>query len=92
MHIISVCSAYCGGLWLVALFGMAEMSKQLGNKGKTQEYSLLFERAVKSFEHKLWNGKFYKFDCNKSNDNVIMSDQLCGHWYLRCSGFGYEVS
>ncbi|GJQ71601.1 hypothetical protein Trydic_g11303 [Trypoxylus dichotomus] len=84
-------SSYCGGLWIVALFGMTKMSENLNKREKEQEYSLLLHKGLKSFNDKLWNGRFYKFDCNKKNDNIIMSDQLCGHWYFRCSGFEYEL-
>ncbi|GJQ72624.1 hypothetical protein Trydic_g1288 [Trypoxylus dichotomus] len=84
-------SAYCAGLWLVALFAMNKICDKLNKKGKSQVYSLLFRKALKSFNNKLWNGKFYRFDCDKKNETLIMADQLCGHWYQRCSGFGYEI-
>lgn len=85
-------SAYCGGLWLAAVFAMKVMSEKLNKRGRAQEYSLLYKKATKSFDNKLWNGKFYKFDCDEKNKDIIMSDQLCGHWYLKCSGYNYEVS
>lgn len=86
-------SAYCGGLWLAALHGMANMSENLNKKSKFEEYSLLLQRGTKAFEQKLWNGKFYKFDCGSTkHGEIIMADQLCGYWYLRCSGVTNWVS
>lgn len=71
---------------------MVDMSQRLKNNDKEREYSTMLQAGKKSFEHKLWNGKFYKFDCeNQTNGETIMADQLCGHWYLSCCGFDYEV-
>lgn len=83
-------SAYCGGLWLAALYGMVIITKELDKATDTKVYSALLEKAKKAFESKLWNGKYYNFDCSE-NAASIMADQLCGHWYLRSCGFKYEV-
>nr|XP_022910294.1 non-lysosomal glucosylceramidase [Onthophagus taurus] len=85
-------SAYCGGLWLSAIYSMMEITKVLGKSDDYDFYKEIFDRGQKSFEKKLWNGKFYNFDCGSKNPSeTIMSDQLCGHWYLRTSGLKYEV-
>jgi non-lysosomal glucosylceramidase len=52
------------------------------------KYSSILTRAKKSYDEKLWNGKYYNFDSYK---NIIMSDMCCGHWYLRSSGFEHEA-
>lgn len=83
-------SAYCGGMWLAALYCMTVMCDVLGMEDDKKNFEDLLERGKKSFNEKVWNGKYYKFD-QSSNGNTIMSDQLCGHWYLRCSGLQYEV-
>ncbi|KAF2897843.1 hypothetical protein ILUMI_08327 [Ignelater luminosus] len=83
-------SAYCGGLWLAALYGMITIAQALNKTNDVKIYTILLEKAKKAFETKLWNGKYYNFDCS-DNATSVMSDQLCGHWYLRSCGFKYEV-
>ncbi len=57
-----------------------------------QKYSLILEKAKQAYDSKLWNGKYYKYDCSNSNYNdSIMSDMCAGHWFLRSSGFKYEA-
>ncbi|XP_046403432.1 non-lysosomal glucosylceramidase [Ischnura elegans] len=85
-------SAYCGSLWLAALQCMIEMSKLMGESDEGDKYLSALEKAQQAFETKLWNGKYYNFDSSKSShSNSIMSDQLCGQWYLRSSGVTKEV-
>lgn len=55
-------------------------------------YSEILEKGKKSFEEKLWNKTYYKFDAASSSKESVMADQLCGHWYLRCCGFDYDVN
>lgn len=56
------------------------------------KYTGILEKGKASFEEKLWNKSYYKFDAASSAKESIMADQLCGHWYLRCCGFDYDVS
>lgn len=56
------------------------------------KYSDILEKGKASYEEKLWNKSYYKFDAASSSKESIMADQLCGHWYLRCCGFDYDVS
>lgn len=56
------------------------------------KYAEILERGKAAFEEKLWNKTYYKFDtASSAKKAVIMADQLCGHWYLRCCGFDYDV-
>lgn len=82
-------SSYCSGLWLAALHCMSVMANLLDQPKDCIKYKTVLEKGKLSFEEKLWTGKFYKFDA--STKNSIMADQLCGHWYLRCCGFDYDV-
>lgn len=82
-------SAYCGSLFLASLHVMSIMADKLGFSDDAKKYSDILERGKKAFEKKLWNGKYYNFDETESKN--IMSDQLCGHWYLRTSGFSHEI-
>ncbi|KAF5292347.1 hypothetical protein FQA39_LY03381 [Lamprigera yunnana] len=88
--VMSGASAYCGGLWLAALYGMVIISRELNKTKDEDKYATLLERAKSAFENKLWNGRYYNFDCSK-NASTIMADQLCGHWYLRSCDLEYEV-
>ncbi|GAB0086442.1 Non-lysosomal glucosylceramidase [Sergentomyia squamirostris] len=84
-------SSYCGGLWLASLHCMAVMANKMDQPEECIKYTDILEKGKASFEEKLWNGKFYRFDTAPHNKDTIMSDQLCGHWYLKCSGFDYEL-
>lgn len=85
-------SAYCGGLWLASLFAMTKIAERLDKQEDQKTFNDLLQKGKQSFEEKLWNGIYYNFDCSDLEKKSIMADQLCGHWYMRGSGFGYEVS
>ncbi|XP_063225117.1 non-lysosomal glucosylceramidase isoform X3 [Bacillus rossius redtenbacheri] len=85
-------SAYCGGLWLAALFSMGKMADKVGETGVAARYRAILVKAKQALQEKLWNGSYYNFDCSgTSRSNTIMADQLCGHWYLRASGVSDQV-
>lgn len=85
-------SAYCGGLWLAALHCISIMASLVDKPDDCIKYSEILEKGKKSFEEKLWNKTYYKFDTASSSKESVMADQLCGHWYLRNCGFDYDVS
>ncbi|XP_012264048.2 non-lysosomal glucosylceramidase [Athalia rosae] len=85
-------SAYCGGLWLAALKCASKIAEILGHDQDSKRYSEVLERGKHAYQEKLWNGQYYNFDgSNKGYSKSIMSDQLCGHWFLRASGFAHDV-
>ncbi|XP_046752311.1 non-lysosomal glucosylceramidase [Diprion similis] len=85
-------SAYCGGLWLAALKCISKIAEILGHDEDRKRYLDTLEKGKEAFESNLWNGKYYNFDtAKKSYSKTIMSDQLCGQWFLQASGFGHEV-
>ncbi len=85
-------SAYCGGLHVACLKCVCEIAKLLNDMDTFNKYNEILNRAKQSYDTKLWNGKYYKYDCSNSNYNdSIMTDMCCGHWYLRSSGFKHEV-
>ena len=88
---VSGASAYCGGLHVASLHVICEIAKLLDDSEILTTHSVLLERAKQAYNTKLWNGKYYNYDCSKSEySNSIMSDMCCGHWFLRSSGFKYE--
>lgn len=84
-------SSYCGSLWLASLHCMSVMATMLDQSEDCIKYREILEKGKASFEEKLWAGSYYKFDSQSASKNSIMSDQLCGHWYLRCCGFDYDI-
>ncbi|XP_026733304.1 non-lysosomal glucosylceramidase [Trichoplusia ni] len=84
-------SAYCGGMWVASLSAVTAMARILGREEEEREFSKLLEQARHSFEEKLWNGSYYKFDTRPSNSKVVMADQLAGHWFLRSSGWTEQI-
>jgi non-lysosomal glucosylceramidase len=85
-------SAYCGGLHVAALKCVCEIAQILDDQATFDKYDPILKKAKDSYESKLWNGKYYKYDCSNSDYNdSIMTDMCCGHWYLRASGFGHQV-
>jgi non-lysosomal glucosylceramidase len=78
------CSAYSGGLWVAALSAAAKMAELLGHSKFEKLYTEMYEKARDSYDKKLWNGKYYKYDCSSnSHHDSIMADQLAGEWYAR---------
>ncbi|CAH2002818.1 unnamed protein product [Acanthoscelides obtectus] len=85
-------SAYCGGLWLAALYTMIALADRLRKSEDKATFEKVFASARKSYDQKLWNGICYNFDSSSKESTAIMADQLCGHWYLRCCGINdYDV-
>ncbi|KAL1513864.1 hypothetical protein ABEB36_003207 [Hypothenemus hampei] len=84
-------SSYCGGLWLAALYVMIKMASALEIIEDQEFYQDLLDRARQSFDKKLWNGKYYNFDCSKDQKSSIMADQLNGFWYLNCIGLNLDI-
>ncbi|TKR87155.1 hypothetical protein L596_011604 [Steinernema carpocapsae] len=74
-------SAYCGGLWLAAVFSAMKMAEMLRNEKDKKRFEEVFQVARKVYVDKLWNGKYFDFDEFSENRNSIMADQLCGVWF-----------
>ncbi|KAK6617312.1 hypothetical protein RUM44_005643 [Polyplax serrata] len=84
-------SSYCGTLWLAALESTCQLAIVLRDTDNLNKFSSILFRAKKAFDAKLWNGKYYNFDCSVKRSKTIMSDQLCGLWYLECSGLKNKI-
>ncbi|CAG9765704.1 unnamed protein product [Ceutorhynchus assimilis] len=81
-------SSYCGGLWLAALYAMTQMAECLQKLDDEKFYKKILKKGVASFNKKLWNGKYYNFDCSENQSRSVMADQLNAQWYLGCIGDG----
>ncbi|XP_013187208.1 non-lysosomal glucosylceramidase [Amyelois transitella] len=84
-------SAYCGGLWVASVCAVKTMARILGREADEREFSKWLEQAARSYEDKLWNGNYYRFDVRQATSRTVMADQLAGHWYLRASGIHESV-
>lgn len=63
------------------------MAKILSDEPVLNEFTEILGRAKTAFQEKLWNGTYYNFDSsNHARSKSIMSDQLCGLWYLKLCG------
>lgn len=52
------CSAYCGGLWLAALYCTVQIAKILQQRDIAEKFSTVLTKAKESFNAILWNGNF----------------------------------
>ncbi|XP_037870253.1 non-lysosomal glucosylceramidase isoform X1 [Bombyx mori] len=84
-------SAYCGGLWVASVKAVHTMANILGHEDDEREFGEWLQRAQRAYQDKLWAGTHYRFDTKPCNENVIMADQLAGHWFLRASGLNESV-
>lgn len=81
-------SAYTAGLFLASLQATIQIANILGKD--FSYFTEVLEIGLKSFQEKLWNESYYMYDV--AHPNVIMSDQLCGHFYSKFMGLGGIVS
>jgi non-lysosomal glucosylceramidase len=79
-------SSYCGGLWITALAAAGKIAEIIKDSEKAHYFNIKLAKAKKNFEEKLWNGSYYLLDTQRKNRNVIMADQLCGHWWAKVCG------
>jgi len=56
LYYIYVFSAYCGGLWLAALYCTVQISNVLKQDDISEKYSTILNKAKQSFNAALWNG------------------------------------
>ena len=55
------------------------MAELMNDSESKQSYSDILEKGKESYESKLWNGKYYNYDCSSSaHHDSIMADQLAG--------------
>jgi non-lysosomal glucosylceramidase len=81
-------SAYCGSLYLAALRAAEEIARRLGQPAAAREYRVLFDKALKSYIQKLWNGEYFRYDTESEYRDNVQADQLAGQWYANMTGLG----
>ncbi len=86
-------SAYCGGLWLVALEAAIAIGRILAENtadirllsnlsNDIGNFQVWLEQSSPLYQEKLWNGQYYRIDSDSGSD-IVMTDQLCGQFYAR---------
>ncbi|MFH1062778.1 MAG: GH116 family glycosyl hydrolase [Candidatus Omnitrophota bacterium] len=82
-------SAYNGGVFLVSLLALRRVAEQFNDKKLAKRCIDLFSKGRKSFEQKLWNGKYYitAKSAEQSYESCILG-QLTGQWYAYLLGLG----
>lgn len=86
-------SAYISCLWLASLRSAVTLAKVMKDNQRAEEWDSIRIKGLKSFEEKLWNGKYYNLwvDGDKV-DACLMTDQLDGEWFLRSAGLEPNLS
>lgn len=54
-------SAYCGSLWLAALYCTVQIANILKQEDISEKYLTIFNKAKESFNAILWNGNFLNY-------------------------------
>lgn len=52
-------SAYCGGLWLAALYCTVQIANILKQDDISEKYLIILNKAKESFNALLWNGNIF---------------------------------
>jgi uncharacterized protein (DUF608 family) len=84
-------SAYVGTIWLAALRAAEEMAKVMGDTSFADECRELFARASRSFDEKLWNGRYYRLYNDPATGEIsetCLGNQLVGQWFAYSAGLG----
>lgn len=75
-------SAYSGSLLIAALEAASQMATIQNDPGCAVEYREWCDQARASYEAKLWNGEYYRYNTGDNPQREsIMADQLVGQWY-----------
>jgi uncharacterized protein (DUF608 family) len=84
-------SAYVGTIWLAALRAAEEMAKATGDTPFVGECGRLFEKASRSLDEKLWNGRYYRLYNDPATGELsetCLGNQLVGQWFAYSAGLG----
>jgi len=64
-------SAYCGGLWIAALYCTVQMANVLQQDDFSQKYLAILNKAKESYDALLWNGNYFVLLVIKSLDSLF---------------------
>jgi uncharacterized protein (DUF608 family) len=79
-------SAYVAGTWLATLSAGKALAMAMSDHNFATECEQRLENAKRSFEERLWNGKYYRLwsdpETRRTNE-VSLGNQLMGQWCVR---------
>jgi len=62
------------------------MARIESDPSAAERFSSWLDRARRSYDEKLWNGRYYDYDTGSRHHDSLMSDQMAGQWYAElCS-------
>jgi len=82
------CPSYISSLWLGALKAAIRLANEVGDPGRAAKWQADYDKGLKSFESKLWNGEYYVlWRDGDVIDECCMSDQMSGDWFGAVAGW-----
>ncbi len=85
--------SYFCSLWIGTLRYGIRMAEDAGDTAQAEKWKVLLDKAVKSFNAKLWNGEYYSLWIDGDlRDEGCMADQLAGELYTHLTGLGNTIS
>jgi len=82
-------SAYVAGIWLSALKTAEAMAAELGMDEDREAYRAMFEKGIKAYLEKLWNGKYLRLYNQPETglvDETCLANQMMLEWCNHVSG------
>lgn len=82
-------SSYVAGTWLATLASAHELAQACGDNNFARECAERLAQAQRSFEERLWNGRYYRLWSNPAQERVsevVLANQLMGAWCARVLG------
>lgn len=81
--------SYICSLWLGALKSAVRLAEEIGDAERAAQWQNLYEKGVKTFIEKLWNGEYFVlWRDGDLVDECCMSDQMSADWFFAVSGWG----
>lgn len=85
-------SAYVSSIFLAALLAMEKMAGIMQDEPVVKLCREWFQKASRSFEEKLWNGRYFICYNGKDKNEACTVGQLTGQWYASLLNLGYIAS
>lgn len=85
-------SAYVSSIFLASLLAMEKMAGIMQDEAMVKLCRQWFAKASKSFEDKLWNGRYFICYDGKDRNEACTVGQMTGQWYASLLNLGYITS
>ena len=84
-------SAYVAGTWLATLKCAIAIARELKDEAYAKELETCLERSLKSYDEKLWNGRYYRLYNDPEGGRMsetCLGNQLMAEWCSEVVGLG----